>query len=327
MKIALRLDQYADQLLLGGRTISNAIEPLVQGLLSDLDLKARSLLVSVWGDSVAPHGGTVWLGSLIDLVACFGLNERAVRTSVFRLKNEKMLSSSQQGRKSYYTLTGSGQRRFEEATKRIYKHTADPWDGSWTLLFTERRKMDDAVKKQLFDELHWLGYGDLGSGILAHPRGNAEDVNDLTQDLEITGLVAVMKAASLPSTEETPSHILIRKGWNLEEIESGYLQFSDHFKPVLNALQSGATYSDETAFMLRTLMVHDYRRALLKDPMLPDSLLPETWGGGDARQIFRDIYQMIWQAAERYLLEKLQSEKGDLPELSKEFMMRFGGLT
>jgi phenylacetic acid degradation operon negative regulatory protein len=46
---------------------------------------ARSLLVTVFGDSVAPHGGRAWLGSLIGLLAPFGISERLVRTSVYRL--------------------------------------------------------------------------------------------------------------------------------------------------------------------------------------------------------------------------------------------------
>ncbi|MBL4667050.1 MAG: hypothetical protein JKY04_06705, partial [Sneathiella sp.] len=121
----------------------------IMGLPEKLDLKARSLLVTVWGDSIVPHGGTVWLGSLIDLVAPFGLNERAVRTSVFRLKNEKTLSSHQEGRRSFYTLTPSGQHRFEEATKRIYNRFGEVWHGEWTLLFSERRKIADETKRQL----------------------------------------------------------------------------------------------------------------------------------------------------------------------------------
>jgi len=47
--------------------------------------RARSLLVTVWGDTLAPHGGDVWLSTLIQLLAPFGVNERLVRTSVFRL--------------------------------------------------------------------------------------------------------------------------------------------------------------------------------------------------------------------------------------------------
>lgn len=58
----------------------------LNALFENLDLKAKSLLITVWGDCVAPHGGTVWLRSLINLVEPLGLNDRMVRTAVFRLQ-------------------------------------------------------------------------------------------------------------------------------------------------------------------------------------------------------------------------------------------------
>ena len=311
---------------LGGNTIPKAVDTLVEEILSNLDVKARSLLVTIWGDCIAPHGRTVWLGSLIELVSCLGLNERAVRTSVFRLKNEKMLISSQKGRKSFYTLTQSGQLRFEEATKRIYNHLPEPWNGNWTLLFTGRRELKQATKKRLYSELHWLGYGDLGSGILAHPRGDADSVTHLIEDLDVTDHVAVMQASSLSPLEKTPSHIMVKKGWNLEEIESGYQDFINSFGPILNKLKNGHPVTGKTAFLVRALAVHEYRRALLKDPRLPDRLLPEGWAGADARNLFHDIYQCVWRTAESYLTEILETEEGKLPEASTEFLSRFGGL-
>ena len=78
-----------------------------------------SLIITIYGDFIAPHGGTVWLGSFIRLVQALGLNERMVRTSVYRLSQEKWLVSQQLGRKSYYSLTTSGRRRFEHAYRRI----------------------------------------------------------------------------------------------------------------------------------------------------------------------------------------------------------------
>src|SRR4029453_14301246 len=50
--------------------------------------RAKSLVVTVWGDAIAPHGGAVWLSGLIKLLAPLGLNERLVRTSVYRLAQE-----------------------------------------------------------------------------------------------------------------------------------------------------------------------------------------------------------------------------------------------
>ncbi|MEH6475658.1 MAG: phenylacetic acid degradation operon negative regulatory protein PaaX [Sneathiella sp.] len=298
----------------------------IEDLPKKLALKARSLLVTVWGDSIAPHGGTVWLGSLIDLVAPFGLNERAVRTSVFRLKNEKTLSSFQEGRRSFYTLTASGQHRFEEATKRIYNHMDEAWDGEWTLLFSERRKLEDDIKKQLSLELGWLGFGDLGSGIYAHPNCERETVERLVSDLDISSHVAFMKANGLSLTDETQEHILVQKGWNLSSIEDGYTDFITHFSPIINMLRHNDNLTSEQSFTLRTLLVHDYRRALLRDPMLPSNLLPESWNGNTAKELFHDIYQIVWQDAETHLLQTLETKGGKLPDASTEFSARFGGL-
>ena len=98
-------------------------------------LRGGSLLITILGDSIAPRGGVVTLGSLIRLAAPFGLTERLVRTSVARLAHDGWLSvRARDGRRSEYRLSRQGSARFAEATRRIYGETPQPWDGQWTLL-------------------------------------------------------------------------------------------------------------------------------------------------------------------------------------------------
>ena len=59
--------------------------------------RAKSLIVTVWGDALAPHGGGVWLAGLIRLMAPFGINDRLVRTSVFRLARDGWLTARTTG--------------------------------------------------------------------------------------------------------------------------------------------------------------------------------------------------------------------------------------
>src|SRR5689334_345264 len=80
--------------------------------------RAPSLIITVWGDSVAPHGGAAMLSGLIDLLSPLGLNERLVRTSVFRLIREGWLAAKPVGRRSLYRLTAAGARRFDLAYAR-----------------------------------------------------------------------------------------------------------------------------------------------------------------------------------------------------------------
>src|SRR5207344_2063190 len=60
--------------------------------------RAPSLIVTVWGDAIAPHGGAVVLPGLIRLLDPFGINERLVRTSVFRLARQGWLEARPMGR-------------------------------------------------------------------------------------------------------------------------------------------------------------------------------------------------------------------------------------
>ncbi|HET6519065.1 MAG TPA: hypothetical protein VFG47_04520, partial [Geminicoccaceae bacterium] len=48
-------------------------------------VRAGSLIVTVYGDAIAPRGGTVSLASLTRLLQAFGLSAGLVRTAVSRL--------------------------------------------------------------------------------------------------------------------------------------------------------------------------------------------------------------------------------------------------
>ena len=148
-------------------TIESASKSLVEEFRSRTTLRAGSLITTVFGDSIAPRGGTVWLGSLITAMKEFGVNERLVRTSVFRLAQDGWLQSKQIGRRSYYSLTDEGRERFEQATQKIYGEPASAWDGEWTTVLMTR--VDPATKDLVRKELGWLGFGALSPNVLAHP--------------------------------------------------------------------------------------------------------------------------------------------------------------
>lgn len=301
-------------------------DPLIAPLFQRLDLKAKSLLVTVWGDAVAPHGGTVWLGSLINLVAPLGLNDRAVRTNVFRLQKEGLLASNQVGRRSFYRLTETGAHRFAEATTRIYAAGDIRWDGNWLFLFALRRDLAEKERRKLETELGWLGFGNLGGGIYAHPTASAESVDSLLTDLDLAGKVTILKATGSGNTPFDTPEILVAKGWTLKDLEADYARFIRHFSGFAELAEPTASLDEKKCFIIRSLLVHDYRRVLLRDPMLPAELLPPGWNGNQARDLFRTIYNLVWEGAEAYLMTILENETGRLPPASEEFYRRFGEL-
>src|SRR5258708_37940650 len=71
------------------------------------DASARTLLVTVFGDTIVPHGGEVWIGSLLGLVEPLGISERLARTSLHRLVGEGLLRTRRPGGRSFYSVAPS----------------------------------------------------------------------------------------------------------------------------------------------------------------------------------------------------------------------------
>src|SRR5688572_23487496 len=88
--------------------LESAVRALLARFRRQRPLRSGSLLVTILGDSIAPRGGAVTLGSLIKLAQPFALTERLVRTSVGRLARDGWLSSRRMGRQSEYALARHG---------------------------------------------------------------------------------------------------------------------------------------------------------------------------------------------------------------------------
>lgn len=305
---------------------SRFVSQWIDDFLRDRPVRANSLIITVYGDMIAPHGGSVWLGSFINLVKPLGINDRLVRTSVFRLSKDGWLESEHIGRCSYYGLTPAGRRRFEHAYRRIYLQPKVHWEGDWLLVLTASSDLSAAQREEVRKELHWEGYGQIASGVLAHPSANIEPLMDILQSNEVQDGVVILRAKNVGSFTSMPTRELVRECWNLESVAKDYKRFADRFRPLLKALRSARVLDPEQCFLVRTLLMHEFRRTLLRDPQLPEQLLPGDWPGSSARQLCRDLYVLTQKEAENHLMSVLQTASGRLPEAAPYFYERFGGI-
>jgi phenylacetic acid degradation operon negative regulatory protein len=305
------------------------VDEILHDHLRARPLRAKSLVVTVFGDAIAPHGGTVWLGGLIRLLAPFGINERAVRTTVFRLTREHWLRGEQVGRRSHYTLTESGRRRFEAAFRKIYGVDRGAWDGYWRLVIESGETLTGAKRKALRAELAWIGFGRFAGGVLAHPTIDPESVAAILAEHRAEPHVLFMRANLDGARDELALADAIRAAWDLARLERDYRAFLDRFRPILLALEGHTTRAldPEQCFMVRTLLIHEYRRVVLRDPLLPEQLLPGEWPGSAARILCRNLYQVTQRLTEQHLMTTLETPDGPLPSAAPYFYARFGGLT
>jgi DNA-binding transcriptional regulator PaaX len=363
---------------------SGAVRSLVRYFHRQSPIRGGSLLITIFGDSIAPRGGAVTLGSLISLAQPFGLAERLVRTSVARLASDGWLIARRDGRRSEYRLSPSGQSRFAEATGRIYGEIPSSWDRRWTLLILPPGI--GGRRRDVRDELRWLGFGQVSPGVFAHPNWSIEKAREALNSLDGTANALLLKSESEGSEIDRR---LVASGWDLGGLMRRYRKFVDIFTPVLEAaalgaatnVHSTATHSDrgvgassrdagvgsgnangagpcrpgaadsrdvsragrdqpgfeglgdvgggltgEAAFIIRTLLIHEYRKIHLQDPLLPPALLPRDWVGAAAYDLSKRLYSMVFFAAERYLSDTASTMTGPLPPADTSAHARFGGL-
>ena len=166
--------------------------------------RSKSLVMPLFGDAIAPHGGSIWLGSLIELAAPIGIGDRLVRTSVCRLAQEGWLAASRDGRRSAYSIEPQAQRRFEHANHRIYAPLDAHWNGAWTLLIAGAADIGAQQRAQLRKELLWEGYTAVAQGVFGHPAANAEILEDILARTGTQGKLVVCTAAELPGVSTRP---------------------------------------------------------------------------------------------------------------------------
>lgn len=286
--------------------------------------RAKSLCVSLLGDAIAPHGGAIWLGDLIELLGPVGINERQLRTSVFRLVAQGWLSSERHGRRSLYLLAAQGRRDTAHASQRIYEHTAPAWSGEWTLVALPRFGNNGmAERTELRRELIWEGFGMVAPGLFAHPQTTAASAHDILEKLGIPDKALVLSARDLAGAGGLPIASLAAQCWNLDEVAEQYRTFSRNFAPMEKLLDEPP--APAAAFAARVLLLHSWRRVVLHDPRLPDAMLPDEWPGHAARALCARLYWKLFDASEAHLDAIAGRENARYRPLDAEALTRFGG--
>jgi len=300
----------------------------IRGELARHPPRAKSLVVTVWGDAIAPHGGAVWLGSLIRLMAPLGLNERLVRTSVYRLTREGWLAAQQDGRRSLYRLTPAGMQRFEHASRRIYAPPSNDWDGRWEIVLTPPTKLTAPKRRHVKRELGWEGFGEIAPGVFLRPSHTRAEASlaDVLAALDAEHAAVVLEGREAPGVATSSLRAYAPGCWDLRRVATEYRAFLTRFDGLVEHFRGARAGDPEQAFVVRSLLIHAFRRVMLHDPQLPAELSPPGWPAPRAYALCHDLYRLTLRGAEEHLGATLDAAGGALPRTAPYFHERFGGL-
>jgi phenylacetic acid degradation operon negative regulatory protein len=283
--------------------------------------RSNSLLITLFGDAIAPRGQSIWLGSLIDLAQLFGLSARLVRTSASRLKADDWFVATRIGRRSFYGLSERGQLRVQHADRRIYDFNLARWDGRWTLVVLNNT-MRASARQHLERELLWESFGRVATGVFAHPHADHDALREILAAAHAQDLVAVLSAESIDAFSSGSLPSIVRETFRQAAVEGAWKQFIARFAPVADETHA---LNPAEAFFVRTLLIHEYRRVVLRDPNLPQALLPSGWPGIEARRLCERLYQKLLGPSEKFLQAHVQTADGVLTRTPRAIVKRLAG--
>ncbi|MBR1198119.1 phenylacetic acid degradation operon negative regulatory protein PaaX [Bradyrhizobium sp. AUGA SZCCT0240] len=271
--------------------------------------RTGSIVITVFGDAIVPRGGSVWLGTLLEFFAAIDIDSGVVRTAMSRLASDGWLERNKVGRNSFYRLDKKGRQTFDTATRHIYDPPPSDWTGRFELLLIGNGGDRDASR----DALKNAGFGSPLPGVWVAPSG-------VPVPEEAAGAIRLEVSA-----EDESGRRLLSESWPLERTADAYLKFMKTFEPLRASLGRGEVLSDTDAFTARILLIHHYRRVVLRDPLLPAPLLPRDWPGRAARRLCGEIYRGLLSASEQWLDDHATNENGPLPKPGGALARRFDG--
>jgi len=270
--------------------------------------RTGSIVITVFGDAIVPRGGSVWLGTLLEFFRTIDIDSGVVRTAMSRLAADGWLERQRVGRNSFYRLVKKGRQTFDAATKHIYDPQVSDWTGRFELLLIGNGEDRDASREALKN----AGFGSPLPGVWIAPSGVPipEEAAHAIR-LEV-------------SAEDDSGRRLLSESWPLDRTADAYLKFMKIFEPLRGWIDRREPLADVDAFTARILLIHYYRRVVLRDPLLPAALLPRDWPGRAARQLCGEIYRGLLPASEQWLDRNGVNETGPLPAAAEELARRFG---
>ena len=243
--------------------MTDLLQPLLDDYLHDQGrLRVWSLIVTILGDTVENRQKTISTTRLSLILDRLGVGQAAQKTALSRLVKDGWAERSKEGRNTFYGFTEKGREAFVPASRLVY---APPRDE---------------------EPVHWL------MAVSDAPRGLpvAPGVGLWPVDFE-----PVEKGASVA-------------GW-IESMPAGLQAISPDHQAETDQLTALLRYLDVTfspdcdldALAARMVLIHRWRRYVLRYPEVPQKLAPEGWAGLKLRENIGRAYWSLTGAAEEWL--------------------------
>ncbi len=220
------------------------------------ELRTWSLIVTIFGDMARSPGKELPGPFLSTLTGRIGIRPEAMRVALHRLRKDGWITSRREGRVSHYRLSVGAQRETARASRLVYAEHPPPRTDGWHILV----QPPGFVRPGQGDALEvapgvWLGTG---------PASGKP------------GALAVSGALG-------PVPAWLREAIVPPELTADCQRFHTALKRAEQLLPAAALPPVDRA-ALRVLVLHGWRRLVLRTPAIAPMLFPQDCEGAQVRQ-------------------------------------------
>ncbi|WP_182915906.1 PaaX family transcriptional regulator C-terminal domain-containing protein [Massilia cavernae] len=254
-------------------------------------LTARQVAVTVLRDLLPPGVDVLWFSEFSALTEPLGMNERALRTTLFRLAQQGVVQGIRIGKRSAYRL----------AIAPDWQRSPDKeaaWSGAWCVAIRLRGRAPPARRAACEANLVAAGFRPVAAGVLLRPQFGACPVHAILERHRMQDATLVLTAEQPPTPGNRSVLDMVSDCWQLGPLMSDYQELSRRCEeflacPMSNHLSGGA----EGEFVKGALLLHEWQTLLSRDPALPAQLLPAQWPKEQAAALIGELRSRVAQGA------------------------------
>lgn len=253
------------------------------------DLRVWSIIVTIFGDLAQEEGDSIGGAVISAITGAMGIKPAAMRVALHRLRKDGWIESMRDGRVSRYCLSAYGRAESAAASGRIYGEAERP--RQWKVVALPQ--LAQAARSSVDRALAESGYEGIAPGVF-------------------------IGTGQLPSLPHEP--FVFEGAWRSvpdwlkqaaasPELAEAYRLLADQLQGTRDLVLRAPPDSPLGVVTLRTLIVHQWRRIVLRHPALPDAFRPEGWPGTQCRELVAELLQRL----PRPSLDALETHVAEMP--------------
>lgn len=250
--------------------MTDQCDEILEGTTTSIK-SARSALISILGELVAPYRRPVRTAALLYALTGVGFGESASRQAISRAGASGLIAPERDGRETKWAVTERSYELFREGTTRVFPDTsAQRWDGNWLVLIVPIPESQRATRKKLYAALRWAGFGNPSAGIWVSPH--ADRLSEAQSAIESLDLQSnTISFIGSPTTVGISESEIVQRSWDLDKVSSAYESLRARF-------DNNDHLTGKAALVAHIELIDALRHTPYMDPQLPQELLPD-WPG------------------------------------------------